>query len=41
MKAWCARLVEKQDDDVARIPDAAGTIWEMLGIFQRVQRNMQ
>jgi hypothetical protein len=33
--------VETQHDLVARIAVAAGTIREMLGIFQRVQYNMQ
>jgi hypothetical protein len=31
--------VKTQHDLVARIAVAAGTIWEMSGIFQRVQHN--
>jgi hypothetical protein len=32
--------VETQRDLVARLAVAAGKIWEMPGIFQRVQHNM-
>jgi hypothetical protein len=32
---------EKQHDLLARTAVAAGTIWEILGIFQTVQQNMQ